>query len=133
MEVITHLSIAPADKSSVTPLELLRDFADSSPAWHYMEHLSSAYADERKTPACVLRHHRHGNESAEANLVFSAEDENELGSFTLRLVTSATYEEDLDPGQRQEAVSHFTEAFRGYLAVRSSHAEVKVERQEMEE
>ena len=56
MKTIIDLEIAPTERAAVTPCELLEDFADSTPAWHFLEEESRYYAALKGVCACILRH-----------------------------------------------------------------------------
>src|SRR5690625_5830975 len=66
MHAIVDVRIATSDNSTITAMELLEEFADSTPAWSYLEDDTRYYSESRGCPACVLSHvHYHPFETVD--------------------------------------------------------------------
>lgn len=127
MKPIVDIALVPHPSACVTPLELLEDFADSMPAWCFLEDDSRFYMALRGGPACVLRTRRRG---VSADLVFAAPSPE--GSLRLRLIASDDARTTLDRDLRAELAHHFTASFRRYLAERHHLAELQIVEAETE-
>lgn len=110
MKPIVEVALAPQPTTCVTPLELLEDFADSVPAWAYLEDESRHYAALRRSPGCVLRTHRRG---LTVDLAFAARDAH--APLHLCLIAPDDDGTVLDAPMRAEIAAHFVAAFRTYL------------------
>jgi hypothetical protein len=132
METVVHLALASDPDARVTPLELLEDFADASPAWHYLEAESQHYAAEKGAPACVLRY-RHDGDAFYLDFAFAATpdapDAIELVLIDPPHGVGAPHGIGaLDLGLRHRVMDRFLDALRAYLAGRPGHATLHVAR-----
>lgn len=126
MDPIADLAIKPHQQAPVTPLELLKDFADTSSEWHVLENVSSCYANVKNAPAVVMRH-RTFPKLEETDLGFVATEPAEKTTFRLAVVAPASVEENLTARDQQETIHDFAESFQGYLSERAveTHLDVK--------
>ena len=56
MNAIVDVRVATNENSTITAMELLEEFADSTPSWSYLEDDTRYYSESRGCPACVLSH-----------------------------------------------------------------------------
>lgn len=129
MKEIAGLTITHEEQSKVTPLELLKDFSDTSSDWHFLEQASSHYADEKNVPAIIVRH-QDEEASVEADLGFVACAAHEPCDFHLAVVTAVGTREPLSREHRQEEIAHFARDFGAYLDHRNSNHRLDVSEQE---
>jgi hypothetical protein len=139
MDLILDVTLAPTDDAKLTPLETLRDFAYTSPGWHYLEDASRHYADEKGANACILRHHVLDG-SADVDLAFARHGEPQALRLTIIQPggeggneggnESGAAERDFSTEQRNEIAEHFLEHLRAHLDQQGRHAELHVERGE---
>ena len=129
MKTIIDIQIAPTERAVVTPCELLEDFADSTPAWQFLEEESSFYALLKGVPACILRyacsapHHFY-------DFAFSSSEAREDSVMRLVLV-DAERSAGLTFEQRCGVVSQLAGALRAYFDRRDLHASVRVVEEDM--
>lgn len=129
MKEIAGLTITHDEQSKTTPLELLKDFADTSADWHFLERASSHYADAKNVPAIVVRHHSE-DASVETDLGFVACAAHEPCDFHLAVVTAVGTQDALSREHRQEEIAHFVRDFGSYLDTRNSDHRLEVSEQE---
>ena len=140
MDLILDVTLAPTDEAKLTPLEILEDFADASPGWHYLEDASRHYASAKGQSACILRHLALDG-STDVDLAFSerpaAEQEGSApgvhagshkSALHLTIVDPQGADRNLEPKQRDAVVEHFLEHLRAHLDGRGQHADLHVER-----
>jgi hypothetical protein len=138
-ETIVGIALTPEPDARVTPVELLRDFADAAGYWSYLERDSRHYADVKDVPACILRY-RAADDAQYVDLAFAADaassnaeggTSTESGAFQvpLRLAVMDTSrgESELERATRHEAVQALVRHLRDYLADRPRHATLHVE------
>lgn len=125
MKTVIDVQIEPVDSAKVTPRELLEDFADLHPAWHFLEDESGHYTHEKGVPACVLRYVNPSG-VASFDLVFSSQETHEHSSFRLVLLDPAPPKEQLRLEKRNAVIERFVEAFSDYLERRHLHAHLHV-------
>jgi hypothetical protein len=125
MEIV-DVEIAPQSPAHVTPLELLEDFADVVPNWHYLEEDSRLYAAVRGTDACVIRAWDSAR-AEEVDYAFAASNDNPL---TLRLVvlchSDAT--EPVVGAGRSACLERFLTAFTRYVYSRRALVRINAKR-----
>jgi hypothetical protein len=126
MDTILRIALTPADTAKATPLELLEDFADATPGWHYLEDESQHYASEKGADACILRRQR-GGQPRYVDMAFSATDPNHPYQLELMLVDAPDAEHQLDADERQQVGRTFVTAMRDYLDDRPGHATLRIE------
>jgi len=126
MDTLLRIALTPDADAKATPLELLEDFADTTPGWHYLEDESRHYADEKGAPACILRR-QHTEQLRYADLAFAAPDPDAPTHLELVLIDAANLEERLDADERQEAGRSFLRAMDQYLDRRPGHATLTIE------
>lgn len=133
MDLIIDVALAPTDDAKLTPLEILEDFADASPGWHYLEDASRHYAAEKGQAACILRH-LDLDGSADVDLAFSQRPESAKGAQAVHLtiVDPKGGQRPLDLQQRDEIVEHLLEHLRAHLEQQGRHAELHIERGDVE-
>ncbi|PEN14201.1 hypothetical protein CRI94_03945 [Longibacter salinarum] len=129
MDTILRIALTPDATAKATPLELLEDFADATPGWHYLESESQHYAAEKGVEACVLRHQR-GGQPRYVDLAFAATDPDKPYNLELVLVNAPDAENHLAPNDRQQIGRTFLTAMRNYLDARPGHATLDVEQEQ---
>ena len=127
METVVHLALSSDPGAHVTPLELLEDFADDAPGWHYLEDESRHYAAAKAVPACVLRF-RHDGDASFVDFAFAAGTPSDPRALELVLVDPPHGVGALDLDTRHRVVDRFLDALRAYLASRPGHATLHVTR-----
>lgn len=118
MKTIVDLKIEPAEKTCVTPLELLEDFANSQSLWYFLEEESRFYSEMKHVPACIIRFSDYSYKN-DVDFAFAATQPDEYSSFRLLLVDSEDYEEPIDEETRDRVVSRFVTDFNAYLGSHS--------------
>lgn len=113
MKPLADIALVPHPQAHVTPLELLEDFADTMPAWCFLEDESRHYTALRGAPACVLRTRRRG---LTVDLAFAAHTAG--APLRLRLIVPDDAHTTLDFDLRVELAHHFANTFRRYLGGR---------------
>jgi hypothetical protein len=130
METIVHIALTPDETAKLTPLELLEDFADASPDWHYLEEESNHYAEVKDVPACVLRHRRDGTPPY-VDFGFASADPGHLTDIELVILDAPDPEHSLELEERNAVVDAFLQEMRDYLNARPGHATLRVEKDDV--
>ncbi len=130
METIVHIALTPDKNAKLTPLELLEDFADASPDWHYLEDESAHYAEEKGGSACVLRHRREETPPY-VDLGFASTDPGHLTDIELVILDVPDPEQSLSLEERNAVVDAFLQEMRDYLNARPSHATLRAEKDDV--
>lgn len=113
MTAIVDVRIATKNNSTITAMELLEEFADSTPSWSYLEDDTRYYSESRGCPACVLSHvHYHPFETVD--FAFAAEEQKEGGPVHLMLVEATDTSQSIELEDRDRLVREFIKAFEGY-------------------
>lgn len=126
METILRIALTPDDSAKATPLELLEDFADATPTWHFLEEESYHYALEKETSACIIRYQRAG-EPRYVDLAFASVDSDDIHRLELVLIDAPDDKHQIDPAERQKVGQAFLHAIREYLNDRPGHASIEIE------
>jgi hypothetical protein len=126
MDPIAALTLRPDAHGKLTPLEVLADFADATQGWVYLERASRHYADQKDTPALVLRRWREGTPS-HVDLAFAA-GTGDSKEVHLVILDAPDVDATLSREQRAALLETFLEALRGYLSGRPDHVTLHVER-----
>lgn len=130
METIIRIALTPDENAKLTPLEVLEDFADASPNWHYLEDASAHYASVKDVPACVLRYRR-GETPSYVDLGFAATDAGPLSGIALVILDAPDQETSLDLPGRNDVVDTFLREMRDYLSARPDQATLHVEKDDI--
>lgn len=125
MSSVVRLSLHSEESAKVTPLEVLRDFADVNPGWSYLEENSRHYAEIKDAPGLVLRHRSDPNTYVDFGFVGSSTDPETVNLAVLDRPDSDT---PLPPSEREDRIDTFLEAIRNYLSERPDHVTLHVER-----
>lgn len=125
MDTLLRIALAPDADAKTTPLELLEDFADATPGWHFLEDESYHYAREKEAQACVIRYQRAG-EPRYVDLAFSSMDSGEANQMELLLIDAPDAKNQMDPEERQRVGQSFMTAMRDYLDTRPGHATLRI-------
>lgn len=131
MNTIIHIALRPADAAKVTPLEVLEDFADATPTWHYLEDDSRHYANEKGVPACVLRYQTTGSPRY-VDFAFAAKGEGALSSIELVLLDAPSPEMKIEMDDRNVVLDRFLNHLRTYLGERPDHVTLQVDTADVE-
>lgn len=129
MDTLLRIALTPDADAKATPLELLEDFADATPGWHFLEDESYHYAREKKAEACVIRY-QHAGEPRYVDLAFSSISPEDANQLELVLIDAPDAENQMGPTDRQRIGRSFLEAMRTYLDGRPGHAALHVESEE---
>lgn len=126
MDPIAHLALTPSEHATLTPLEVLADFADATQGWVYLERASRHYAEEKDVPGLVIRHWRKGTPN-HVDVAF-ATDPDEEDTVHLVILDAPDADETLSQDQRAELLETFLEVLRDYLGDRPDQVTLHVER-----
>lgn len=129
MIAITDVCIATGQGSTITAMELLEEFADSTPTWSFLEDDTRYYSETRGCPACVLSH-IHYHPFATIDYAFAAAEQRDDGQVHLVLVEANPGDEALALEERDQLVKEFVSAFKGYAA--SGNVPVRVTASEVD-
>ena len=123
MEII-DVELEPANPAHVTPLELIEDFADVVPNWHYLEEDSRLYAAVRGRPACVIR--CCGPDlTGTADYAFACRSENDALGLRLTILCKPDSTEPIIGTGRSSCLQKFVDAFDDYLHGRGALVRVQ--------
>lgn len=123
MSTIIRLSLQPGDNPKVTPLELLRDFADVTRSWSYLEEDSRHYTDLKDAPGLILRHRTDPSRYVDLGFV-----ETKADTVRLAVLDRPDAETPLSADEQATRIDTFLDAMRGYLHERPDHVTLHVER-----
>lgn len=126
METILRIALTPDASAKATPLELLEDFADATPSWHFLEEESYHYALEKETSACIIRYQQAG-EPRYVDLAFASVEPGDVHRLELVLIDAPDSEHQLEHTERQQVGQSFLHAIRQYLNDRPGHASIEIE------
>lgn len=126
MDTLLRIALTPDANAKATPLELLEDFADATPGWHFLEDESYHYAREKEARAGVIRYQRAG-EPRYVDLAFSSINTDDVSQIELVLIDAPDAEHQMDPSDRQRVGRSFLDAMETYLDGRPGHATLRVE------
>lgn len=126
MSSVIRLALHPEDHAKVTPLEVLRDFADATPGWSYLEEDSRHYAEVKDAPGLVLRHRVDPSPNVDLGFAGSPIEDNSLELAVLDRPGSDT---PLSPEERSTLLDTFLDAMRTYLDERPDHVKLRVDRE----
>lgn len=129
MTTIVDIRIATRNGSSITPIELLEEFADSTPTWSFLEDDSYHYRATRGRPACVLSHVRY-EPFGTVDYAFASVEDREDGSARLVLIEDEQHHTEATVEEQDRLVREFLTAFRSYT--QTVHAPVEIETTERE-
>lgn len=134
MTTIADISIATGPDASITPLELLEEFADSTPTWSFLEEDTYHYRETRGCPSCVLSHVTY-EPFGTVDYAFATASRDEEGAVRLVLIDVDRREASSPEGasaveQRDRTAREFLTAFQAYAA--AANVPVKVETSERE-
>ncbi len=122
MTTIADIRIATHENSTITPLELLEAFADSTPTWSFLEEDTRLYEASRGRPACILTHVLYDPFNT-VDYAFAAVEDREDGSTRL-VVISPEQQHELSTAEQDRLVRDFLTAFRSYAE--AVHAPVNI-------
>jgi hypothetical protein len=126
MSTIIHIALTPTDTATVTPLEVLEDFADATPGWHYLDEESTLYAREKGVPACVIRYQTKGDPRY-VDVAFAASADALLSDLELVLLDAPTPEEEVVLEARNAVLDRFLDRIGSYLEARPDHVRLHVD------
>lgn len=129
MTTIADIRIAMRNGSSITPIELLEEFADSTPTWSFLEDDSMHYRATRGRPACVLSHILY-EPFGTVDYAFASVEDREDGSTRLVVIEAEKLQGQATAVEQDQLVRDFLTAFRAYTE--SVHAPVDIEATERE-
>lgn len=125
MPPIVRLSLQPEEYGKVTPLEVLRDFADVKTGWSYLEEDSRHYADLKDAPGLILRHRIDPSGYADLGFVGTSSD---ASTLELAVLDRPDTDASLSPEDRRALLEAFLDEMRAYLDERPDHVTLEVER-----
>lgn len=125
MPTIVRLSLEPEEHGKVTPLEVLRDFADVKTGWSYLEEDSRHYADLKDAPGLILRHRIDPSTYADLGFVGTSSD---ASTLELAVLDRPDTDAALSPEDRWALLEAFLDEMRAYLDERPDHVTLAVER-----
>lgn len=127
MPTTVRLSLHAEEHGKVTPLELLRDFADVKTGWSYLEEDSRHYADLKDAPGLVLRHRIDPSTYVDLGFVGTSSDPS---SLELAVLDRPDAESTLSADDRAQLLDTFLDAMRDYLSGRPDHVSLEVDQNE---
>lgn len=124
MSSIVRLALHSNQQGKVTPLEVLRDFADATSDWSYLEDDSQHYAEVKNAPGLVIRHRTGPSSYVDLGFVSPSTE-----SDTVELVVLDRPGSDppLSPQDRSALLDTFVGVMRDYLRDRPDHVLLEVE------
>ncbi len=125
MSSVVRLSLHSEESAKVTPLEVLRDFADVNPGWSYLEENSRHYAKIKDAPGLILRHRSDPSTYVDFGFVGSSTDPETINLAVLDQPDSDT---PLSLDERKALFNTFLDEMREYLSERPDHVTLHVER-----
>lgn len=123
MEIV-DVELEPANPAHVTPLELIEDFADVVPYWHYLEEDSRLYEAVRGRPACVIRccgPDLHGT----TDYAFAGRSDNDALGLRLTILCEPDSTVPITGTGRSSCLQKFVDAFDDYLRGRGTLVRVQ--------
>lgn len=126
MKFVVRLALHPEENAKVTPLEVLRDFADATTEWGYLEEDSRHYAEVKGAPGLVLRHRV--TPAAYVDLGF-ASSPTEDDTVELAVLDRPDSDTPLSPEDRNTLLDTFLDAIQNYLSERPDHVTLHVDRE----
>lgn len=123
MSTLLRLSLHPDDDAKVIPLEVLRDFADVTSGWSYLEEDSRHYSDLKDAPGLILRHRADLSRYVDLGFV-----ETEADTVRLAVLDRPDAETSLSASERADRIDTFLDAMHDYLDGRPDHVTLHVER-----
>lgn len=124
-ETVIDIALTPDADAHVTPRELLEDFADATPGWHFLEEESTHYAVEKGVTACVVRH-QHAGDPSYVDFAFAAPHADDPTRLELVLLDAPPPAAPLSLAERNDVLDAFLDAARRYLDARPGHASLRV-------
>jgi hypothetical protein len=124
MSAVVRLSLRPEEDAKVTPLEVLRDFADVQAGWSYLEEDSRHYTDLKGAPGAILRHRIDSSTYVDLGFVGTAADSS---TVDLAVLARPGGDTQLSPDERADLVDTFLDAMREYLSGRPDHVTLQLE------
>lgn len=121
MSTVLRLSLHPDDDAKVIPLEVLRDFADVTTGWSYLEEDSRHYTDLKEAPGLILRHRADFSQYVDLGFV-------ETDAVRLVVLDRPDADTSLSASERTDRIDTFLDAMRDYLHERPDHVTLHVER-----
>lgn len=125
MNSVVRLSLHPEEHGKVTPFEVLRDFADVTPGWSYLEEDSKHYADLKDASGLILRYRTDPSTYVDLGFVGTDTDSTPLELVVLDRPGADT---SLSPEELETLLDTFLDALRDYLSDRPDHVRLHVER-----
>ncbi len=123
MEIV-DVELEPMNPAHVTPLELIEDFADVVPNWHYLEEDSRLYAAVRGRPACVIRACEPGQPGT-IDYAFASRSEADSLALRLAILCDPDGAVPVIGSGRSRCVERFVSAFNAYLRGRGTLVRVQ--------
>ena len=123
MEIV-DVEIAPFRPAHVTPLELIEDFADVVPNWHFLEEDSLFYAAARGRNACVIRTWNAGRGGA-IDFAFVQTGNDEPAILRLALLCPTNEVQPLQGAARSSCLQRFIDAFESYLTTSGASVSIR--------
>ena len=124
MSAVVRLSLRPEENAKVTPLEVLRDFADVQAGWSYLEEDSRHYTDLKGAPGTILRHRIDSSTYVDLGFVGATTDPSTVDLAVLDRPGGDTL---LSSDERADLINTFLDAMREYLSERPEHVTLQVE------
>jgi len=124
MPTVVRLSLQPEEHGRVTPFEVLRDFADVTAGWGYLEEDSRHYTELKDAPGLLLRHRIDSSAYVDLGFVGASPESNTLELVVLDRPGS---DAPMSPDERADLVNAFLDAMRDYLSERPDHVTLEVE------
>lgn len=129
MASVFRLVVSPDDNAKITVLEGLRDFADATSGWSYLEDTSRHYAEEKAEPAAVLRRRVDG--ATFVDFAF-ADSPVAPSAVELVLVTQASPTSPFDGEERADLLRSFRNELQAHLERYPMPLSLHVAREEVE-
>lgn len=123
MSTLLRLSLRPDDDAKVIPLEVLRDFADVTTGWSYLEEDSRHYSDLKDVSGLILRHRADLSRYVDLGFV-----ETDANAVRLAVLDRPDADTPLSASERTDRIDIFLDAMRDYLHGRPDHVTLHVER-----
>lgn len=132
MKTIVDIRIATHSGSTITPIELLEEFADSTPTWSFLEDDSVHYRATRGRPACVLSHISY-EPFGTVDYAFASVEDREDGQARLVLIDGARQSNEATLAERDRLVRDFLTAFQSYAETIHAPVEVRTSEKDVDQ
>lgn len=125
MSSIVRLALHSKEDSKVTPLEVLRDFADATAGWSYLEADSRHYAEVKNAPGLVIRHRADPSTFVDLGFVQTSPSSE---TVQLAVLDRPSAGASLSTDDRSSLLDRFLGVMQAYLRNRTDQVTLEIEK-----